>query len=127
MSYCVGRLKSIINHKEQQMRYTIEEKLAHLQRAKTFVNEGKGTYTAYAKANGVPRTTFHQWIHVFGPNKPAQQGQTSKSPLVNLGKPLPPVTGEQKFVIDYYGSRIEVNSEDTLVELLKGIKRASTT
>jgi len=108
------------------MRYTREEKLAHLGKAKAFVENGKGTYTSYARKNSIARTTFHQWTQLFDSSKPVQDC-TQKTSLVNLGRPMMPITEKQKFVVDYYGSRIEVSSTDNLVELLKGIKRASAT
>jgi transposase-like protein len=106
------------------MRYTMEEKLAHLKNAEACIENRRGTYTSYAREHGIARTTFHQWTQLFDSSKPVKDC-TQKTSLVNLGRPMMPITEKQKFVVDYYGSRIEVSSTDNLVELLKGIKRAS--
>ena len=106
------------------MRYTKEEKLAHVEKAKVFIKNGGGSYTSYARENDIARTTFYQWTLDFGSSKPAKD-RASGSSLVNLGKPAMPIIEKQSFVVDYYGSRIEVSSTDKLVELLKGIKKAS--
>lgn len=107
------------------MKYYIEDKLAHLERAKAYVENREGTYTSYAREHGIARTTFHQWMQAFGSDTQTQQKKERKA-LVKVGKPVPPVPEAQKFIVDYYGSRIEVNSENDLVVLLRGIRIAAS-
>lgn len=107
------------------MNYYEEDKLAHVKRAKAYVENREGTYTSYAREHGIARTTFHQWMQTFVSDTQMQRSKEAK-PLVRVGKPISPVTEEQKFVIEYYGSRIEVNSTDNLVALLKGIRIAGS-
>lgn len=107
------------------MKYYKEDKLAHLEKAKTYVENREGSYTSYAREHGIARTTFHQWMHAFASDTQTQRREESKA-LVRVGKPIPPVAKEQEFVIEYYGSRIEVNSTDNLVALLKGIRIAGS-
>lgn len=105
--------------------YTAEEKLAHLDRAKAQVEKGEGSFASYARERGLARTTFQKWMRTYGYG----YGKGKKGPdtgLVRLGNPLPLPSGGQRFVVEYYGSRIEVGSTGDLVELLKGIKKASS-
>ncbi len=107
------------------MKYNDEDKLAHLERAKAYVKNREGSYTSYAREHGIARTTFHQWMQTFGSDTQMQRRKEANS-FVRVGKPLSSVTEEQKFMIEYYGSRIEVNSTDNLVALLKGIRIAGS-
>jgi hypothetical protein len=108
------------------MVYTEEEKLAHVERAKVYVEKGEGSYTAYAREARVPRTTFHKWLHRVYPETRIKKAKASERSLVNLGKPGKDSTGRGTFLVEYYGSRIEVSSTGDLAELLKGIKEASS-
>jgi transposase-like protein len=108
--------------------YTTEDKLAHVERAKAYVKEGKGTYSSYAREAGVPRTTFHSWLHNLVPDgsmKP--RTPTPQSGIVKLGKPVMQDAREGRFLVGYYGSSIEVGTTQDLVELLRSIKQASST
>lgn len=107
------------------MKYYEEDKLAHLERAKAYVENREGTYTSYAREHKIARTTFHQWMKTFGSDTQMQQKKETNL-LVRVGKPLFSVGKEQKFVIEYYGSRIEVNSTENLIALLKGIRIAGS-
>ena len=108
------------------MHYTIhtkKEKLAHLERAKTLIKQGTGSFHSYADAAGISRSTFYKWAHAYGyvEDEKKKNGQTMA--FINLGKPLlKPTSGEQKLVVQYYGSRIEVSLPDSLLTLLKGIR-----
>jgi hypothetical protein len=104
--------------------YTHEEKVAHIERARVYVGAGKGSYSSYAREAGVPRTTFHKWLHDLFPDE-NKKTSTSKPNLVNLGKPVIPGTINGTFVVDYYGAKITVKTTHDLVELLKSIKKAS--
>ena len=104
------------------MNYSTEEKLAHLDKARTYVKNGKGTYTSYAREHGVARTTLHQWLRAFGVTKGTQKGKS----LVKLGKPNIAINKEQSIRVNYYGSKIVVSSQNDLVALLKGIKIAES-
>ena len=108
--------------------YSMQEKKAHVEHAKAYVMEGKGTYSSYAREAGVPRTTFHKWLHDLLPDgvkKP--RTQNPENGIIKLGKPMTHDAGSGKFMVDYYGSRIEVGTTQDLVELLKGIRKASAT
>jgi transposase-like protein len=108
--------------------YTREEKLAHVQQAEAYIKEGKGTYSSYAREVGVPRTTFHSWLHDLFPDgsrKPSTP--TPQSGMVKLGKPVMQDARKGRFLVGYYGSSIEVGTTQDLVELLRSIKQASTT
>ena len=104
--------------------YTKEEKLAHLEKAKANMKRGTGSFASYAKDAGISKSTFYKWAHAYRYLEDVKESGPDLG-LVSLGKPVPFTTEEHKFVVNYYGSRIEVNSTDHLVELLKGIKRAS--
>lgn len=104
------------------MNYSTEEKIAHLDKARAYVENGKGSYTSYAREHGVARTTLHQWLHVFG----FTTGKQNKKTLVKLGKPNLAVIKEPCIEVDYYGSKIVVNSQNDLVALLKGIRIAES-
>lgn len=108
--------------------YTGEEKLAHVEQAEAYVKEGKGTYSSYAREAGIPKTTFSKWLHKVLPDESTKAPTpTEEKGMVKLGKPVMPATGRAKFQVEYYGCRIEVGTTHDLVELLRSIKRASTT
>ncbi len=67
--------------------YSVKEKLAHVEQAKAYIKEGKGTYSSYAKEAGVPRTTFHSWLHdLFPDGSKNPHTLTPQSGIVKLGK-----------------------------------------
>ncbi|HAF84921.1 MAG TPA: hypothetical protein DCG32_00830 [Sphaerochaeta sp.] len=105
--------------------FTEKEKLAHLEKAKANMKRGTGSFRSYAMDSGIPRSTFYKWAHAYGYCEDTQENEPDKG-LVSLGKPVPFVNKELTFVVDYYGSRIEVNSEKNLVALLKGIRIAGS-
>lgn len=80
------------------MVYTEEEKLAHVERAKVYVEKGEGSYTAYAREAGVPRTTFHKWLHRVYPETRIKKARASERSLVNLGKPGKDSIGRGRFL-----------------------------
>ena len=108
-------------------KYTKEEKLAHLEKAKTNIEKGIGSLNSYAIDSGISRSSIYKWAHTFGyAEKDTTSNESSKN-LVNLGKPVQQSLPEkQKFVVNYYGSRIEVSSQSNLVALLKGIRIAES-
>lgn len=105
--------------------FTEKEKLAHLEKAKANMKRGTGSFCSYAMDFGIPRSTFYKWIHAYGYCEDTQESEPDMG-LVSLGKPVPIANGELTFVVDYYGSRIEVNSANSLVTLLKGIRKAAS-
>jgi transposase-like protein len=48
------------------MKYTDEEKLIHLQKARAFGESGSGTFTSYARECGVSRSAFCKWVRAYG-------------------------------------------------------------
>lgn len=105
--------------------FTEKEKLAHLEKAKANMKRGTGSFRSYAMDSGIPGSTFYKWVHAYGYCEDTQESEPDKA-LVKVWKPVPPVPEAQKFVVDYYGSRIEVNSENDLVVLLRGIRIAAS-
>lgn len=108
-------------------KYTKEEKLAHLEKAKANIERGIGSFNSYARDAGISRSAFYKWVHTFGYGEKDEDANELGKSLVNLGKPLQPNPPEaQEFVVHYYGSSIEVNSQSNLVALLKGIRSAES-
>lgn len=107
--------------------YTVEEKLAHVEQAEAYIKEGKGTYSSYAREVGVPRTTFHKWLHdLFPDGSKKPRTPNPQNGIVKLGKPVMHDTAKVKFLVDYYGSKIEVGTTNDLVELLRSIRKAGS-
>jgi len=107
------------------MKYSKAEIQAHLEKAKVLVERGAGSYTSYAREHGVPKTTFHQWLKA-AVDTTTKRSRPSERSIVKLGK-LAPVVERQTIIVDYYGSRIEMGTTQDLVELLKGVRKASST
>jgi len=108
-------------------KYTTEEKLAHLEKAKANIEKGIGSFNSYAIDSGISRSSIFKWAHTFGYAEKDDDANTSGKSLINLGKPvLQKPKQEHVFVVNYYGSRIEVNSQSNLVVLLKGIRIAES-
>jgi len=105
----------------------MEEKLAHVEQAEAYIKEGKGTYSSYAREAGVPRTTFHKWLHdLFPDGSKKPRTPNTQNGIVKLGKPVMHDSGNVKFLVDYYGSKIEVGTTHDLVELLRSIRKAGS-
>lgn len=108
--------------------YTEKEKLAHLERAKAAMEQGTGSFHSYADEAGISRSTFYKWVHAYGYAESDKKGNGPAMAFINLGKPVPkPTFGEQKLVVQYCGSRIEVSLPESLLALLKGIRIESIT
>lgn len=107
--------------------YTTKEKMVHAEQAEVYVKEGKGTYSSYAREAGIPRTTLHKWIHDVFSSRESKNSRMSEHGIIKLGKPMVHSTSTGRFSVDYYGATIEVRTSHDLVELLKSIKKASTT
>jgi hypothetical protein len=102
--------------------YTKKEKLAHPEKAKAKMKSGMGSFRSYAIASGIGSSTFYKWRHAYGYCEGDKDKNEPNRGLVNLGKTLPIPSMEQRFVVNYYGSRIEVSSANDRVALLKGIR-----
>jgi hypothetical protein len=108
--------------------YTEKEKLAHLEQAQTAREKGTGSFHSYADAVGISGSTFYKWVHAhgYGEDKPKKREKPAAA-FVSLGKPSQArACGEQKLVVDFCGSRIEVTVPGSLLELLKGLRIESS-
>ena len=106
--------------------YTRKEKLAHLERAKTVREEGKGSFMSYAKNAGIGRSTFYKWMHTYGYYEEDYDPKPI-IPFVGLGKPLEKQpAGDQKMVVHVFGAKIEVSLPGSFLELLQGIRIESS-
>jgi hypothetical protein len=88
------------------------------------IDGGAGSYASYTRECGISRSSFYKWMPSYGCCEGDEDKSEPNRGLVNLEKPLPLPSLEQQFVVNYYGSRIEVNSTNDLVSLPKGIKAA---
>jgi transposase-like protein len=101
--------------------YTEKEKLAHLERAQAARERGTASFRSYADAVGISRSTFYKWVHAhgYGDDKPIKKEKPVMA-FVNLGKPSQKrACLEQRFVVAFCGSKIEVSLPNSLLALLK--------
>ncbi|MDD3058344.1 MAG: hypothetical protein PHY87_11390 [Sphaerochaeta sp.] len=108
------------------MKYSRVEKQEHVERAKARVEKKEDSFASYAKRSGISRSAFYKWLREYGSTHTSER-QASDGGMVNLGKPRASAVEKQPFIVEYYGSKIEVSSTNDLVALLKGIRKASST
>jgi hypothetical protein len=105
--------------------YTKKEKPAHLEKAKAKMKSGTGSFRSYAIAAGIGSSTFYKWRHAYGYFENDEEKNEPSCAFANLGKPLPqqPSEEQEKLVVYFYGSKIEISLPNSLLlELLKGIR-----